>query len=300
MNEINCYLCGSTKIHKLFDTFDYWYNRSQFTAIYYECNNCGLIFQFPIPPKENILNLYPGEYVNETTVQGLFFKRGLRNRCRIILGYKRHGQLLDIGCSTGEFIRAMRDWYHWEVTGVEIDPKAAQIGKAIYDLNIIAGDYEDIILPDNSYDVITLWDVLEHLPQPDQTLRKVRALLKPDGILVIRIPNADSWDAMMFNQYWAGYDPPRHMYVFRKQTLKNLLTLNGFRVKKNIPSVGSYLNFVKSIKFFLTAKKISPQIYTMIVAGLSCVPARIIAIPFTKLKDQFGRGTSMTIIATKQ
>jgi SAM-dependent methyltransferase len=299
MTEPSCSICGSTRVQKLYESFDYWYNRKNFKAIFYECKNCYLIFQSPIPPKEKIADLYPGEYITDTPKRGYLYELGLRNRCQVILNHKKYGKLLDIGCSTGEFIRAMHDWYNWEVTGIELDHQAAQIGITKHQLNIISGDFDNLDLSGHNYDVITLWDVLEHLPDPEKTISKIRTLLKSDGIVVIRVPNADSWDAKVFNQYWAGFDPPRHFYIFRKITLKNLLTRNGFIHQKVIGGMGSYLNFVKSVKFFLTAKQISPKFSKLILLGLSSIPARIISFPLIKLKDGFGYSSAMIIIAAK-
>lgn len=295
-----CFLCGSCNTQKGFEAFDYWYNRQDLTTLFYECKDCKLIFQFPIPPKDEIAALYPNEYYAEKPEYGFLYERGLRMRCRVVLKHKKIGRLLDIGCATGEFMRAMRDWYQWQVNGIELDQTAADIGINRYQLNITIGDFNALRIPDQKFDVITLWDVLEHLPDPAETISKIRTVIKPDGLLVIRVPNADSCDASIFKQYWAGYDPPRHFFVFRKKTLKRLLQENGFSCFESSSSIGSYLNFVKSVKFLLTAKQISPWLSKFILGILSSIPARILTYPAVKLNDILGHSSAMTIITKQQ
>ena len=144
--------------------------------------------------------------------------------------------------------------------------------------------------------MITLWDVLEHLPDPQNMLLEIKRIIKPDGILILRIPNSDSWDHKLFGQYWAGIDAPRHLYIFTFENLKTLLHGSGFSINKQYSDIGSYLNFVKSLSFYLSAKKMKTKSIELIVTIMKSIPIRIILYPLTILLSLGHRGTSVTVV----
>jgi len=206
--------------------------------------------------------------------------------------------LLDVGCATGNFIKDLANTGNWRVTGVEPDPYAANIaaGKG---LTIINEPFETAPIEENSFDVITFWDVLEHMHFPLEGLKKAWSLLDDHGLILLRLPNAASWDARLFQHYWAGIDAPRHLYLFDPTTINDLLTRAGFRVLANSSQIGNYLNFVKSIRFYMAGNHWPPWIRATVLFLFTNPITRIMAYPLFYLLAMNNRGSSMTIMATK-
>lgn len=142
----------------------------------------------------------------------------------------RTGKLLDIGTGTGEFIKAAAA-RGWIVTGVE--PNASARKKALKKGLQVEEKLEEIKSGD--YDVVTLWHVLEHLPNLEGSIENIKALIKPSGILVLALPNFKSWDAQHYGSYWAGYDVPRHLWHFSKSSVIELFGNSGFELEKIRP-----------------------------------------------------------------
>jgi SAM-dependent methyltransferase len=140
---------------------------------------------------------------------------------------------------------------HWEVHGVEVSAEAARCGRECYDLDICTGGLAEAHYPNSTFDVVTIWDVLEHVHDPTLTLSEMFRILKPGGLAIIRVPNADTWDARLFGPYWVGLDAPRHLYVFSAQTLSALLAKTGFRVRTMRTVMLGYLPFALSVQFWL-------------------------------------------------
>jgi SAM-dependent methyltransferase len=128
-----------------------------------------------------------------------------------------------------------------------------------FGLRVHQGTLEDAHLWPHTFDVVTMWDVLEHLYQPVQTLRHVRRLLRPDGILVVRVPNLDAWDARLFGRYWAGLDQPRHLFVPDTAAMSRLLHQAGFAVVDNCCLSGSYAMLALTWRFWVRQHIISTR-----------------------------------------
>ena len=143
------------------------------------------------------------------------------------------GTLLDVGCGTGSFARAIQA-DGWLVNGTEPDSGARsvaqnRIGNKVYD-QIFSSE-----LDGQQFSTITMWHVLEHVHRLNETLEWLNAHLKPNGLLVIAVPNPESHDAAKYGKFWAAYDVPRHLYHFTKDTMKLLLGRHSFEVKKTLP-----------------------------------------------------------------
>jgi len=153
--------------------------------------------------------------------------RGKRKLVRKVSG-KQYGSLLDVGSGTGYFAAEMLK-SGWITTGLEPDEGARAAASAWNRIQLLPT--EDIyLLPDRSFDVITLWHVLEHVHDLHGYLEKFYAILRPDGKLIIAVPNYESYDAAVYQSYWAAYDVPRHLYHFSPVSLKTLAGKKGFRV----------------------------------------------------------------------
>lgn len=206
----------------------------------YRCSSCGLGFLTPRPSKEEIQALYDQEYCEEYFVEGgkpgtaEFKKRiGLESsRIRFFRGLRKTGRVLDIGCGYGYFLAACRE-KGYEVHGIEFSGWALKHATEVLGIPVSVGNVSDIDLPENSFDVITMWHALEHVPEPDRVVRHVKRWLKKDGLFIVDVPNHEGTDAKMQWEDWVGWSLPYHYYHFTLGTLTELLKQCGLTVIKS-------------------------------------------------------------------
>jgi 2-polyprenyl-3-methyl-5-hydroxy-6-metoxy-1,4-benzoquinol methylase len=145
-------------------------------------------------------------------------RRAIKNKLRLIEQHQPvKGKILDIGAGTGDFLLEAKN-KNWETVGVEPNEKAKSI--AIKKGVLFADTIEK--LESNSFDVITLWHVLEHVPDVVHQVAELKRLLKPSGTLIIAVPNFKSFDANYYKTLWAAYDVPRHLWHFSKTAIEKL------------------------------------------------------------------------------
>lgn len=147
-------------------------------------------------------------------------------------GPYKEKRLLDIGSGTGYFLNHMKT-NQWKVQGVEVSPEARQIAKDKFDINSMMP--EDLLQHQGTYDVISLWHVLEHIHKLNQNLKKIHSLLDYQGSLVIAVPNHQSLDAKHYKEYWAAYDIPIHLWHFSPSSMETLLRKHNFKLIKKRP-----------------------------------------------------------------
>ena len=225
-----CIICGTRKrellIHK-----DPWYVR--------RCMHCGLGSLDPRPSQEEIKQLYRSDYFADHYDGGLdpdspAFRKKLRaegHRTRFIKAVKPSGRLLDIGCGYGYFLAACQQ-QGYDVAGLDVSAWAAQYATQKLGLPVSVGKFGDIKFPPHSFDIITMWHFLEHSPDPRLALRTAKSWLRPDGILVIDVPDYEGTDAQRQWRDWDGWSLPYHLWHFTFKTLTLLLRKHGFKVIK--------------------------------------------------------------------
>jgi SAM-dependent methyltransferase len=177
--------------------------------------------------------MYPDEYYPTQTFSDTYFRNHVhpvqREKLDHILSYCRAGRLLDVGCGVGFFVREASDaGFHAE--GIEWSERAVEAGKQQWNLVLAAGSFLAHDFGAEQFDVVTLWQVLEHLENPALALKKVRSLVRKGGIVVIAVPNFASVQATLFRRRWYHLDIPRHLFHFTPQALSRLLEQEGFRV----------------------------------------------------------------------
>lgn len=195
----------------------------------------------PQPGVDDLASYYDSKsYISHTDSKQGFIsflyqsvkKRALKKKTALIFNlHKGTGSILEIGAGTGEFLLAAKN-KGWEVSGVEPNNRARNLAKA-KGLKL-EEDLND--LREMTFDVITLWHVLEHLPNLEETIEKMERLLKPNGILIVAAPNYKSFDAKYYHIDWAAYDVPRHLWHFSKSTMKQLFSKN-IRLEKIKPMI---------------------------------------------------------------
>lgn len=199
----------------------------------YRCAVCGLAFTHPQP--ESIAEQYDSAYFDLYRRRRSFRLKRADARLRQIELIVRPGRLLDIGCSLGYFVEAAAA-RGWDAVGVEISPFAAQEAREM-GLDVRTGTLEQAEFADSSFDCVTMWDVLEHVPDPRRHMLEVRRVLAPNGLVVIGTPNLGHVRFRMQRERWRHLKPTEHLFYFNGRSLERLLDKTGFRVVRP-PLVG--------------------------------------------------------------
>jgi SAM-dependent methyltransferase len=304
LEVVPCLLCGADRPVRIYDAPDRLMKVSgEFRIV--RCSSCGLVYLSPRPTLAAIGSYYPESYEPYLRVvpQALpAWKRkllnyGLQKRVAPIVQRKAPGHALDIGCATGQFLAYLRDMAGWQAMGIEPSQSAAEYARKNFGLDVHQGDLRGAQLPDQSVDAVTMWDVLEHLHDPRAELAEIRRILKPDGLLVFRVPTYDSLDARLFGPYWAGLDVPRHMAVFDRRTLTRLLAQAGFVPERIWCASGSYFAFMLSWRMWIDDKVPSHLGRRMLDALVDNLIFRALSTPYFWAVDRIGLGASMTVVA---
>ncbi|MFI5188489.1 MAG: class I SAM-dependent methyltransferase [Chitinophagales bacterium] len=233
----HCPVCGSTLIHPVLSAKDYTVSEKNFSI--WQCDACSLRFTQDVPDIDTIGEYYKSEnYISHTnTSKGLINrlyqlirKRTLKQKRKLVIkitGIKQ-GALLDLGSGTGAFVNEMKI-NGWNVTGLEPDPGAREVARETFNCEL-KNTNELFHLPQNSFNAITLWHVLEHVHDLQNYVRQLKNLLQQNGKIVIAVPNYTSFDASAYKEYWAAYDVPRHLYHFSPSAIKFLIETNGMKI----------------------------------------------------------------------
>lgn len=226
-----------------FNVKDFSVTGEEFTLVF---DDYFEYFKTTPQPKEDQLSVYykSEDYISHTDAKRNTLERlyhfvkniALGEKVKLINSLKTDSNLLlDIGCGTGDFLKTASD-NNWEVLGIEPYEQARSIANAktknsVFDVTHLKQ------LNDHSFDVITLWHVLEHLPDLDNQLSNIKRLLKPNGVLVIAVPNYRSYDAQFYKSFWAAYDVPRHLWHFSQRSISKLFEPYQMKVIQKKPMI---------------------------------------------------------------
>jgi 2-polyprenyl-3-methyl-5-hydroxy-6-metoxy-1,4-benzoquinol methylase len=260
----------------------------------------------PQPATEELAAYYPEDYEAHvgTRRQQLgwlhrtVYLYGIQKRHRAIMRYIPPGRLLDIGCATGAFLDNMRE-RGWEVAGIEPSVRAATYAREELGLDVQNTALETAQLESESFDLVTMWNVLEHLSDPQRALHRIRETLRVGGLLVFAIPNVESYAVRLFGKYWAGYDIPRHLFVFPRATLERMVQVAGFEVLECRCIYGTYDAFAYSARFVMHERITSEKLRSAVTRIILSLPARVLMMPLTRGVDLLNRGTVMTWFCRK-
>ncbi|MGB9618846.1 MAG: class I SAM-dependent methyltransferase, partial [Armatimonadota bacterium] len=192
----------------------------------YQCSVCALAFTHPQPA--GLADQYDSAYFDLYRRRRHFRLRRAERRLELIELLQAPGRLLDIGCSLGYFVEAANA-RGWKACGIDISEHAVQEAGKL-GLDVRAGTLEQVRFPDASFDCVTMWDVLEHVPDPTAHMLEVRRVLAPDGLVVVGTPDLGHPAFMLKRERWRHLKPAEHIYYFRRSTLHRLLDKTGFVV----------------------------------------------------------------------
>lgn len=233
VGERACPLCGAPTASPVMETSARSADGLPYRVV--ACEACGLRYTRPLPSAAELQALYqPGYHAKlSTRVLSRDFARVLLQRCvmwerrRFIAALPR-GRVLDVGCGNGTFLAGLQA-RGWAVQGTDTSPIACEIarGKGI---PVHHGELGGAGFATGSFDVVTLWHVLEHVPEPLAELREIRRILRPEGRLVVEVPDGDSRTLRLTGERWFPLDVPRHLQHFTRDTLGRTLERAGFEV----------------------------------------------------------------------
>lgn len=243
---LKCMVCGGRRPVKRLKPFE---------GRLVKCEECGLGFRNPMPPDKTIMDYYKKIY-------SVIFdeEKTKRNRQEIFLNFLKNarrylgrgGRLLDVGCGYGFFLNLAKD-QGWEVYGAEMSEDACQFAQEKFGLNMFCGGLKEASFPSDYFDVVTLWNVLDHMTYPQQQLPEIKRILKNDGLLFLRLPNflfqekarriGDAFDKLFFGHTNLSRKiSVSHLYAFTPHSIVNLLENEGFSpflIRNALPSKGN-------------------------------------------------------------
>ncbi|NRT14477.1 2-polyprenyl-3-methyl-5-hydroxy-6-metoxy-1,4-benzoquinol methylase [Flavobacterium sp. 28A] len=207
--------------------------------LYYD-EELDMLITSPQPSLATLGKYYESpDYISHTDSKRSLFEKAyhfvkniaLKNKLNLINSLQpQKGSILDIGAGTGDFLSVAKQ-NGWKTVGVEPSEKAKQIASS-KGVSFVEKTSE---LGNHSFDVISMWHVLEHVPNLDEQIKELKRLLKPDGSLIIAVPNFKSFDAQHYKTFWAAYDVPIHFWHFSKKAIKMLFEKEGMELEKVLP-----------------------------------------------------------------
>lgn len=249
----NCPLCGFSTFKFLYVAYDRMLGLPGKFSVK-QCSSCSLVFLDPRPTRESLKKYYPSKKYyayTSSTKKGLFgilreylvthyyhpnlfslFISTFIQNVPAMPSYVKNGNILDIGCGAGDTLVLLKN-VGWDTYGLDMDEWALKNAKKRGLKNLRLGTYEALAkYPDNFFDAIRLYHVIEHIDDAVVCLRLIRQKLKKNGELVVGAPNVDSIVSRLFRSYWYNLDIPRHVILFSPKTLTKLAKKEGFSVQK--------------------------------------------------------------------
>ena len=213
-------------------------SKETFELLYDE--NLDMLITSPQPDENTLGRYYESEdYISHTDAKRSLFEKAyhfikniaLKNKLSLINDLqKSKGNLLDIGAGTGDFLLVAKQ-NGWNAIGIEPSEKAKAIAQQKgVELKSNLSEFQD-----HSFDLITMWHVLEHVPNLENQIKELQRLLKPNGSIIIAVPNFKSFDANYYQEFWAAYDVPRHLWHFSKTAIQKLFLAENLELQKVLP-----------------------------------------------------------------
>ena len=223
---MNCPVCNQ-------GSFTEWGTTGVYAVL--RCTHCGMGITFPAPTFAESANVNQEKYQLRSRIQTYdsrkeYFSKRYRRQLRGIHAFKAGGTLLDVGCNIGAFLTEARA-AGFQTAGVEMNRECAEYAQSQLGLDVFNGRLDQAGFADGAFDVVTLYDVLEHVPEPTRLLQEIRRILKPTGLLVVQSPNIDSLMANWTKTEWQWLCLPDHLFHFTPATLATLIGQSGFEVQ---------------------------------------------------------------------
>lgn len=298
LERTNCPLCGRAEKKPLFTSRDFLFSKEEFTVA--ECSACGARYTDPRVKAGAVSAYYPAGYclylARPPARGGLsgpreFLGRLFGNtdlRVLALLRKSRARKVLEIGPGAGDLLCLLKD-RGFDVTGVDTDEDCVRrINEA--GVKCVKGDIGSVkdSLPASAFDAVIFHHALEHLYDPAAALRDISGLLRPDGLALLSLPDAGSWEARLFGRYWKGLDLPRHIVHYDRATVEKVLSRAGFRSIEITPAVFPS-SFVESIGFFLFGGRMPGLLYFLLYYPLKLLSPLLVPLTGSGAMDVTAR-----------
>jgi 2-polyprenyl-3-methyl-5-hydroxy-6-metoxy-1,4-benzoquinol methylase len=300
---------------------DFLFETTSKTFTLNSCASCRCLFLNPLPGKDEIADFYPKQYWWNATRPGLLkrlesiYRRiALHDHVSFISAAARNRgalekDLLDVGCGSGTLLGLMKE-RGFRPVGVDFSPEAARIAAQENGVRVLVGSLADAAFPDGFFDVVTLFHVMEHVTNPRAVLGEVARVLKPDGSIIIQVPNIDSWQFRLFGSKWYGLDIPRHVIDYSQNAITKLLSDAGFVVRRvrhfnlrdNAPAlVSSLFPSLDPVSRGVRHRKHNARESTAVAWARHLLYLLFVigAYPLALLESAFGHGATLMIEAGK-
>lgn len=263
--EEKCIFCGSTNRKFLFSIKNY---------NLFQCKNCNVVSFSPLPSNFDINNYYNNyleKYGNKFLIENKkilrYKKEQWQKRIKLLNKFlKPPATLLDIGCSTGLFLSTAKE-LGYDVRGIEISKKETEIARERFGLKVFTQPLEELGLGKESFDIITMWDILEHVKNPIRLIQESKRILKKNGILAISTINWNALNRKIFKRKWRFLIPIEHLYYYNPLMLKEFLGRNGFKVlslKASFAPQAFFEGLLRTFKKFPTDKDIFIDVQSLL------------------------------------
>lgn len=232
----NCFLCNNTEFTEHINSKDFSVSKEEFIIV--KCNNCDFHFTNPRPIDVDLEKYYISDhYISHNNTSKTLFEKtyqfirkiAIKGKFNLINSFIKNGKILDIGCGTGDFLNKCKS-EGWETKGIE--PSNIARKKAIKNHSLSVEENPDLTKINGEFDIITMWHVLEHVTELNQTVIQLNRLLNKNGKVIIAVPNYKSYDSSFYKKYWAAYDLPIHLYHFSKESISKLFEKHEFSLVK--------------------------------------------------------------------
>ena len=255
-----CPLCSKENLVKKLVCIDHSTSNEIFTIV--SCETCEFTFTNPIPKEENLGAYYKSDmYISHTNnTKGLFNwmyqtvrKYAVGTKINLLKKISQKENHLDIGCGTGEFLNACQN-AGYKVKGIE--PSEIARDQAIRNFKLSVSDNTNLNqFKTEEFDSISMWHVLEHIPNLNETIKEFDRILSQKGKVIIAVPNHKSWDANYYKEFWAAWDVPIHLWHFSRNTIEQLFSKYNFKLKKTKPMLFDSFYVSLLSEEFKTGKK---------------------------------------------
>jgi SAM-dependent methyltransferase len=273
-----CPACGYGNAKPFLRSRDWFFLRPPMYQLL-RCASCHLSWLQDAPQPQAMAYHYGADYDRMITTPGDLYPHHWDLVRSKLLQYVQSGSILDIGCSSGSFLRTLKG-HGWNLYGIEMSAAVADQARASTAAEVFVGDVLEAPFADNKFDAISGFHVLEHMHDPRRVMARAFSWLKPGGIFTLTLPNIDSLEAHIFGRYWFGLDAPRHLWHFSPRALSAMASSVGFEAVEISTTRSCYVE--DSIRNSVADAKLR--------CGISAVPpsqGRAQALPFKIMRKAF-------------
>ncbi|MDZ4803181.1 MAG: class I SAM-dependent methyltransferase [Bryobacteraceae bacterium] len=311
-----CPGCASTESRALFHAGDRLFQTTKKSFLVVQCGGCSLIRLYPWPDIDELKSYYPEAYwfnpgaSTAAYLEEMYRRFVLRDHVNFAEGALRRaglrGTVLDVGCGGALFGRLLGE-RGYRCFGLDFSHDAAKVGWSVNGVPVLVGDFMRAPYREGTFAAVTMFHVLEHLYDPGAAVRAVGRLLRPDGRLIVQVPNASCWQFLLFGEKWNGIDVPRHLVNFRQSDIEALLDFCGFEVirRKHFSLRDNPAGLASSLAPGLDpmsrrVRKVVESEGVRLLRDLMYLGLTVAAIPFTLIEAVCGAGSTIMLEARKK